>query len=243
MRKAFIFLVCMGISMTYSLCQSQEEEQEDPYNGKLSYGVFFSTNGGLIGGFTLKSYKKLTEKWSRVISFDLANIKHPKESRQGSVITGSSFIPGKQNYLYCFRSQYGRELIVFRKAPDEGVEIGLSLLGGLSLGIVAPYYIEYAFSTSDIRKVPYNPQTTPDYSLTLGTGNLFQGLGESAVKLGVNAKAALSFQFSSFRENIGGFEVGAMVDAFPQKILILPSTDNRSVYPAFYITLFYGFKK
>ena len=244
MRKISIFLFLLLIGKISCLAQIQEQEDEEAsYKGKLSYGVFFSTNGGLIGGFTLRSYKKLTPLTSRVLSFDLTNIKHPKESRQGSAITGSAFIPGKQNYLYCFRAHYGREFILFQKAPEEGVEIGLTLAGGLNLAFVAPYYIEYAFSSTDIRKVPYDPNVTPDFGLTLGTGNLFQGLTESKIKLGLTAKAAFSFQFASFRESIGGFEVGGVLDAFAQKIVILPLTTNRAIYPAFYLTIFYGFKK
>lgn len=77
----------------------------------------------MIGGFIFKTARKRTDRVLETYGLEVVNIKHPQELRTNSYYTGNFFIFGKNNYLYSFRFQYGRDLILFKKAPHQGVEI------------------------------------------------------------------------------------------------------------------------
>ena len=112
-----------------------------------------------------------------------------------------------------------------------------------SIGIVAPYYVEY---TPDVgggitTSAPYDPSILP--AQITGTGRLFQGLGESNIVIGGNIKAALNFEIGTIKSQVTGFETGILIDAYTKTIEMMPATKNYSVYPTLFITLFYGSRK
>ena len=142
---------------------------------------------------------------------------------------------------------------MFQRDADEGISVSGILAGGPSLGIVKPYYLEVSFG-NNTRQVPasqVNGFTTPTGEAVTGKGNFFQGIDESKLTVGLNLKAALSFELSAFRTNTTGFEIGFLTEIFPSKIVIIPNTlpggdrnaGNRSFFTSGYITLFFGSKK
>ena len=76
-----------------------------------------------------------------------------------------------------------------------------------------------------------------------GTGHLFQGLGKSKLKFGLNAKAGVMFEMGAFKSNVTGFEIGAQLEAFTEKIIIVPTQNNRAIFSSLYLTLFYGHRR
>jgi hypothetical protein len=239
-RYLFVaFFSCLALS---SFAQDQEENDEFAYTREFTYGFNFNTNGGLLGGLAVKHSRALGPKSYHSFGLEIVNVKHEKELRRQSG-TGNFFIYGKQNYLYSIRLQYGRERILFRKAPEEGVQINGIVAAGPTIGLVAPYYIRYAFSPDDVRIVQYDPVLTPQISDTYGTGGVFQGIDESQVKIGVNLKAALSFEFGTFKSSVAGFEAGFLVEAFTEKIILVPTAQNRSLFTSAFFTLYYGTRR
>ena len=177
---------------------------------------------------------------------EIMNVKHPQEVRRSSGSTGNYFIYGKNNYLYAFRFQYGRDFIIFKKASQQGVEVKVVTAAGPSFGIVAPYYIERSvdaslFSTKHEQYDPNNPDHS--FSNILGTGNLFEGLGSSKIQMGGNLKAALNFELGTIKSQVTGFEVGFLMDAYFNKVVLMPTSVNKSFFPTIFFTLFYGSRK
>jgi len=215
------------------------------YNSEFTWGVNKNTSGGLIGGFVFKKAKKLSDRVLETYGLEIMNVKHPQELRLSSG-TGNFFIYGKSNYLYSFRFQYGRDLILFKKAPQQGVEIKAVFALGPSLGIVAPYYIERLvdnsfFATVNEQYDPNNPFHS--YTRILGTGYLFEGLGESKIQLGVNAKMGFNFELGTIKSQVTGFEVGFLVDSYFNEVVLVPTSSNSGVFPTLYFTLFYGTRR
>jgi hypothetical protein len=181
------------------------------------------------------------------LGLEIVNLKHSQETQARS-ITGSTYIFGKTNYLYAFRFQYGRELILFRKAPQQGVEIKALMAVGPTLGLHAPYYIEVSpdggASINNTKREQYDPNNrSHTLGNILGTGYLLQGIYESNLKLGANLKAGLSFELGTIKSNVTGFEIGTLVDAYTDKIKLLSGAENRAIYPTAYITIFYGTRR
>lgn len=216
------------------------------YDSEFTWGINKNSSGGLIGGFTFKKAKKKSENVLETYGLEIMNVKHPQEVRQNSVSTGNYFIYGKSNYLYALRLQYGRDLIFFKKAPQQGVEVKVVFAAGPSIGVLAPYFIERSVDNSLFNSVheQYDP-TNPLHSFNniLGTGNLFEGIGSSSLQLGANAKLGFNFELGTVKSQVTGFEVGFLVDAYANTITLMPTTSNYSVFPTIYFTLFYGNRK
>ena len=219
-----------------------QDDDAYEYQTEMIWGITKNTSSGLIGGFMLKYSRAKTSKMYETFGLEIVNVKHPKEVRYNSIITGNFFIWGKQSYLYAIRPQYGRDMILFRKAPQQGVQIIGSLAGGPSIGILAPYYIQYATGSFSSVSEQYDP-AKHDFPNILGTGRIFQGITESDLAIGFNAKASLSFEFGTFKSNVTGFEVGFLVDTYTSKVILVPNSDNSAVFPTAFITLFYGSRR
>src|SRR5882762_2024999 len=130
----FNLFICLTLS-------AQTQDSYD-YNSEFIWGINKNTSGGLIGGLVFKKGRKLSDKVVETFGLEVVNVKNPQEVRRSSNSTGNFFIYGKSNFLYAFRFQYGRDFILFKKAPQQGVEIKLVTAIGPTIGVVAPYYIE-----------------------------------------------------------------------------------------------------
>jgi hypothetical protein len=236
----FIFLFVLSSLMALNgIAQTQDSYD---YQSEFTWGINKNTAGGLIGGFTFKKARKLNDRVLETFGLEIMNVKHPQEVRRNSLITGNFFIFGKNNYLYAFRFQYGRDLILYKKAPYQGVEIKAVFAIGPSIGIVAPYYVEYSPDAGFVTyRDQYNEGISPDQ--IWGTGRLFEGLGESSIAIGGNIKAALNFELGSIKSSVTGFEVGFLLDAYTKDIEMIPSAIRYGTFPTLFLTVFYGSRK
>ncbi len=237
-QNIFTVIILLVIIPTSGFSQTLDSYE---YQSEFTWGINKNTSGGLIGGFVFKKSRKLNEKMLETFGLEIMNVKHPQESRRN--YNGNFYTYGKNNYLYSFRFQYGRDLILFKKAPQQGVEIKAVFAAGPSLGIVAPYYVEYSPDGGGLLTIreQYNPGIPAEY--ILGPGRLFEGLGESSIAIGANLKAALNFELGVFKTQVTGFEGGFLLDAYTRDIEMVPTAKNYSAYPTLFITFFYGSRK
>jgi hypothetical protein len=236
-NKVFKFTLAIAVcTMLSKSAFSQFTEQQIDYTKEITWGLNKNTNGGLIGGIILKMGVSRGNDVFQTYAIELSNVKHPKEL---SYRQASSFVWGKQNFLYSIRGQYGREKLLFKKAPQQGVQISMGAAGGPSIGIIAPYYIQYGEQNTYEQ---FDPEKHA-FSKILGSGRLFQGLGESKLTVGGNFKGYLNFEFGAFKNNVAGLEIGAMLEAYAKEVVIMPTQDNRAIFPSAYFTLFWGTRK
>ncbi|MCC5920473.1 MAG: hypothetical protein JJU23_07310 [Cyclobacteriaceae bacterium] len=221
---------------------AQEKDKFD-YGSEMTWGINKNTRGGLIGGATFKYSTAINARHYQTFGVEIMNITHPKEIRATSFLTGSRFVLGKSNYLYSIRPQYGREIVLFKKAAQQGIQVNAVFAAGPSLGLLAPYYINYAESgTRGGRRVVQDPEIHSGERI-LGTTGIIRGIFESDVNLGVNLKAGLSFEFGVFKKSVTGFEAGFTLEAFPNEMVIMPTVQNDAVFTAAYLTFFYGSRR
>ncbi|GAA4311060.1 hypothetical protein GCM10023183_29550 [Nibribacter koreensis] len=229
-------------------------EEEETYTREFTYGINFNSNGGLIGGLAIKSAYHLKGNWYQFWSLEGVEVKHPKEYPYINTNTGATYVRGKSNYMFVLRPEYGREYTFFKKAAESGVQVNGVVAVGPSLGILAPYYIDY-----DRSRYVYNPQTRTYYrtgeviissepydpdihneALILGGSGPFKGLGDPSFKVGAHAKAGVSFEYGRYMESVTGVEVGVLYEAFTEKIPIIPTAENSNHFTSVYLTLYYG---
>ena len=125
--------------LAYPVIAQTSPYQEEDYSRESVFGIFKTTQGGLISGVYYRSSKVLNAnrgQWAHW-AIEIANVKHPKETRQTS-FSGNSFIFGKSNYLVSIRPTYGREKILFKKAPQQGSSDFRFGFGGSHTGFTNP---------------------------------------------------------------------------------------------------------
>lgn len=240
MRAFGLMIFLMIILFGTSTAQSQDSYD---YNSEFIWGINKNSSSGIIGGLVFKRSRKLNDYILESYGIEIMNVRHPQEVRKTSVGSGNFFLYGKRNYLYAIRLQYGRDFILFQKAPQQGVEIKAVFAAGPSFGVVAPYYIERSTGGNlKTIKEQYDP-AKHEFADIIGSGGLFYGLGESRIQLGGNLKAALNFETGMLKSQVTGFEVGFLLDGYAKKVILVPTAPNRAVYPTIFITFFYGTRK
>ena len=119
---------------------------EEEFSREATVAFNTNTHSGFIGGVSFKYCKEYSEKMAHVLGLEIVNVTHAKERRVQSLATGNTFIPGKINYLFSIRTFYGRERKLFGKYPEDGIRLSWIYAGGLTFGLVKPYFIEYDYS-------------------------------------------------------------------------------------------------
>lgn len=232
-----------GIALP-AFAQSKEEES---FENELSYGLNMNSNGGLIGGAFVRSAFTMDHNMLQFGALEVVEVKHPREQRFYSGETGDSFIRGKQNYLFVVRPQYGRELVLFRKAAESGVQVNAIGAVGPSLGFLVPYYVRYNYgqlgSPNDVRTEHYDPRTHTSIERIQGSGGVFTGLGEANLNIGAHLKGGLSFEYGRYSESIAGIEVGVLVELYTKKLIIIPESKNNNRFTSVYLNIYYGRRK
>jgi hypothetical protein len=246
--KGPVFSILFAGLLLLSLAgfSQQREREEDEYTREFVWGINKNTNGGYIGGFNVKLSNRVRPMVFRTLGFELVNVKHPKEIRVPA-FSGGSFILGKSNYLYSMRFSYGMERLLFRKGPQQGVQVAAHASAGPTIGVIAPYYIEVHGGSSSLgftTTAQYDPYNSAHVVNNIyGTGRPLEGIGQSTFTAGLHARTGFSFEFGTFRSNVSGLEIGLMVEGFPREVILLPRSENQSIFPSAYITLFHGSRR
>ncbi len=214
-------------------------QSEEFYRSQVSYGVNLNTQGGLIGGISGRYARQIKDKQYHHFSLELVEIKHPKEERLSSLLTGEFFVPGKQNYFFVWRPQYGREMIFFQKARERGVQVSGVAAAGPTFGMVIPYVIVYEQNRLE-RRVQYDPDIH-SFEFIRGSGTPFEALSDMRFRLGGSLKLSALLEYSGTKSQVLGVEAGLMLDGFNQTVQMMPLAQNRSFFSSIFVNIFYGF--
>jgi len=240
--KRILFLLVLCLKFVFA---SGQDDGNYQYTREFDWGINKNTNGGLIGGCMIKKSRAINSTTFRTFGAEIMNVKHPKEDRRVSPNSGNSYIFGKSNYLYALRLQTGFDKILFKKAPQQGVQITYGFAAGPTIGILAPYFVEVVFNNGDgVVKQQFDPENPQHTARNIvGSGRLFQGLGKSIIIPGVNAKVSMNFEFGTFKSNVTGFELGLNAEAYSYLICLVPAEQNRTFFTSAFITLYYGTRR
>ncbi len=231
--------------------------EEIEYDREATFGINLNTIGGMIGGIDGRfAWKKSDGNWD-ALYLQLVNIKNSKEIRSQIISTGNIITPGKMNSLYVFRTQYGKEQRLFWKGDEDGVRLSWVYAGGLSLGLIKPYYIEYDYTIYKIkngqldldntvfesRNEAYDPEIHSPGRI-LGPGSFTDGINTISTRLGFNLKTSINLEFGIFNRAVSGIETGFMVEYFPKSIRMFaepvkPITLQSTVF----ISIYFGSRK
>lgn len=197
-----------------------EEENDPPFKKQRIFGIKLNSDGY---GIAYESGKYVTARRTRLLQFELNEKFHPKEEK----VTSSQDIFGnvsqvkfaKANNFFQFKAGYGQQHLIGGKANKNGVAVSAVYAGGLSLGILKPYYIDIqSASTNEQLRYKFSDTIPTGYQI-IGASGPTVGWSEAEFKPGVHAKTALRFDYGRFNETVTAIETGLNVEYYTSDIL------------------------
>ncbi len=221
----------------------QEEEGVLAYYSQSTFGLGLRTNGYTLF-YELGRMK--TPRFANLYSIEFSEIKHAKEERFQNTQSffANSYLYGKVNNFYQLKLGFGQQYILGQKGNKNGVAVLGIYSGGLSVGLVKPYYLEVQ-ADGGYRDIKY----ADDSSLFLngsainGSSGLSKGLSELSVNPGLYAKAALRFDFGRFNESIQAIEIGISADFYSKKVELVAMNEADRLFVQGHIAFMFGRRK
>jgi hypothetical protein len=253
----FGILVLPGVASAQDTFQPKQEEEPNKgviYNKETTFDLRMHTRGLAVG---LNFGKLRTYYLTRFYHIGIGELRNHKENRTSldQAGVGSSvsrpFVFGKQNNFYALRFGYGEKRYFSEKAKRKGVAVGISYQGGLSMGVLKPYYLNlYATENTG----PFTSTVTVRYTeenaaAFLNPWNIFgaapwtRGLGEIRFLPGIQTQVAVHFDWGAFDEYAKAVEAGIMLDLYFRDVPIMvdqPGIENRPFFLNLFINLQFG---
>jgi hypothetical protein len=222
----------------------QEEEGALIYNKQTVFGIQLRTNG--YGLLYEKGHIKTRRKTS-IYGIEFTEIKDPKEEKTptGFFTIGNPYIFGKINNFYQLKFGYGQQYLFGQKGNKNGVAVTGNYEGGISLGLLRPYYLEVNDGTGN-REIKYSVEDSLEFldpSVIQGSAGLGKGWSEIKLKPGIFAKGAIRFDWGHYNEMVSGIEIGMSIEAYSQKIPIILFAREHQVFFQGHIALVFGRRK
>ena len=253
-----IYLITLLVICSTAILFSQDRERRPReakgivYNKEYGGNLQLMTNGWSLGGHygIMNTYYK-----TRTYSFEIGELKHPREERQSTGLGGGSFsntsrsfIYGKQNNFYTIKVGMGEKRYFSEKADRKGVAVGMSYSFGPALGLIKPYYLEIQGSDPNtsipsIRDVKYNGSEDSEflkYPLIFGASSSLLGFNELSLAVGGQAKVGLHLDWGAYDEFLRALEIGVAVDVYSKNIPVMVTDANRPFFVNLYVKAILG---
>jgi len=173
-------------------------------------------------------------------------LKHPKEwknSGQYGQGTGS-FVFGKLNSVFFLRGGIGHQHEIYKKADLGGVAIRYFFSAGPVLGIYKPIFYRVLYPTAvqgefDLKIEKFDVSVAIPNDI-YNKAPFTKGLDEIKVLPGLYGKGGFNFEYSREDKVIHAIEIGAQINAFPRKIPIMASTENKAIFFSLFASYRFG---
>lgn len=223
----------------------QDEEGVLSYSRQTSFGVQLRTNG--YGAF-LEIGRSRSPRFTNLYLLELTEIKHAKEEKMSNASTffSNSFVYGKINNFYQAKLGFGQQYVFGQKGNKNGVAVLAIVHGGLSMGLLKPYYIQVQEQTSGLRDIKYDSKDSViflDLGRIVGGSGFSRGWNELKLQPGAFVKTALRFDFGRFNETIQALEIGMSLDAYASKIPQMVYSAPRQLFFQGHFALVFGHRK
>lgn len=225
----------------------QEEQGSIIYQKQSIFGLKLNTDG--YGAFYELARLKTPRK-SNLFSLELGERKHSKEekitSAQGGYLS-NPYVYGKINNFYYAKLGYSQERLIGTKGNKNGVAVSAIYGGGLSAGLLKPYYLKVADANSnEVKDVKYNNNEDvflDNQNLILGSSGFGKGFGEMKFTPGAFVKTALRFDYGRYNELVSAIEVGLNVEFYSKKLPVMLLNKDRQLFFNAYAAIAFGRRK
>lgn len=221
----------------------QQKKRTKPIHTDLSIGGRMNTNGWSIfmeKGWVRSEQAKESDRIynRRVFQLEFGEHKHPKQHRETNTMLSGMindkprpYVYGKVNNFYSLKLGYGYSRMIAGKPDPGNISIHWLYLGGLSLALLKPYYIDVYVSSQDnpgflerktVRYTEEDEEAFLGYKPNIvGSAGWAQGLGEMKLLPGIHAKTGLHFDFAANARTKLAIETGVNAELYTGKIKIM----------------------
>lgn len=229
---------------------SVEDNPNMIYKNEWSVGARLHTNGlsMFYERVWIKDiYKKNILQTNFFYHFDV------RQQRQKSNFfidgTQKRFVYAKENTFFSLNVLFGQRKMLAGKAEKSGVSVSMVYMGGISLGILKPYYLEFLQPTGDGFDTFVEPYTGENDSIFLDNSNTSTIIGRAGPRYGFNelvflpgahGKFGFNFDFGKNETLITALEAGVQLDIFYRNLNILITDRSRPFLLNFYVSFQMG---
>ena len=225
------------------LIKKQEEgalvfDRQTVFSGKLY-------TDGWAAGFEHGKYKTITS--TNLWWLELGERKSKKEEKYANsdgFFVGNPFIYGKQNNFYFFKLGFGQQHLIGGKGTKNGVAVSAVYGGGISLGLLKPYYISVVDSADNVKDITYAQDSAAFLNGPIVGGVSFtKGFGDIKVTPGLHAKAGLRFDYGKFNDLVSALEVGLNAEYYTKEMPIMVNSDAKKFFYNAYVAIEFGSRR
>ena len=190
------------------------------------------------------------------LSLEFTEHKHPKEfkSSTSSDPNGTSklkaYVFGKINNFYAVKLGISKSRMIAGKPEPATVSIHWKYGGGLSVGLLKPYYI-VAFAPRSPgasgglteQNIKYDENTAPFFlnDRNIVGGTFFtEGLSEIEVIPGAHVKTGLSFDFAMNKKSVMALETGFAAEIYTRPIALMAAQKAVPYFVNLYLGVRFG---
>jgi hypothetical protein len=243
MKKLLIIAVIFMFGAVSLHAQGDLNEQQKVFfRNERSFAILLNTDGF---GVSYRGAKRIDYLNKRLLEIEAGTLKHPKEYKLSNPYTqGGSFVFGKLNSTFYLRGGIGHQHELFKKADLGGIAIRYFYSAGPVFALYKPIYYKVLYPLSAYGDFEVKEEKF-DVSIALpqdiySRASFTKGLNETKVLPGLFAKGGFNFEYSKEDKIIHAVEVGAQINAFPKKIPIMASSDNKTIFFSLFASYRFG---
>jgi hypothetical protein len=227
--------------------QKDAEQGALIFNTQSAFSISLRSDGyGL--GYEHGKYKKINK--TNLWWFTFGERKSPREEKLmqqvGGFQVGNPYIYGKQNNFYFLNIGFGKQLLLGAKSSKNGIAVSAVYGGGLSLGMLKPYYLQVfnttTGATDDIKFDDDNDRFL-DPTNIIGSASFGKGFNEIKYIPGVFAKGALRFDYGRFNDILSAIEVSVSGEYYTQKMPIMLLNKEKNFFVTGSVSLIFGSRR
>lgn len=230
-----------------------EELKGVVYSKEFTVDFRMHTNGYLA--IALNKARIKTWYKTNYYQIEVGILKHPKESRNLNTknqlilgeFQGGAYTFGKKNSMFLVRGGYGQKRYFSEKQNEKGLAIGISYMGGFTLGILKPYYLDLLVSEDgssvEFVQTGYTEEYATEFldvNSIINSSGFRHGWAGLSVVPGAHAKVGVHLDWGAYDEFVKALEFGVMVDAFYKKVPLMVSENNKIVFVNVYLAVQFG---
>jgi hypothetical protein len=181
--------------------------------------------------------------------------KHAKEEKLSTVSSsgfffGSPYVYAKQQNLLFAKFSVGQSRLLGGKGNKNGVAVSAVYSGGLSLGLLKPYYLDIRDPLDGTFKtIKYedngsrNDSLFLDYDAQPTSSGFFKGFGEMKFVPGLFFKGGFRFDYGRYNELISAIECGFNVEYYTQAMPIMVNVEGKKSFVGVFAAIEFGKRK
>jgi hypothetical protein len=235
---AVMFLFC---AVSLSAQGELNEQQKVFFRNERSFAILLNTDGI---GVSYRGAKRIDYLNKRFLEIEAGTLKHPKEYKLSTQYNqGGSFVFGKLNSTFYIRGGIGHQHELFKKADLGGISIRYFYSAGPVIALYKPIYYKVLYQISanefDIKVEKFSASIALPQDI-YSRASFTKGLNETKVLPGLYAKGGFNFEYSKEDKIIHAIEAGALINAFPKKIPIMASSNNKTIFFSLFVSYRFG---